>query len=600
MAITPEHGIEDTLVQFSVKINGNELNETYGIQSVYVHHAINKISVAKLVFTAEVETDSGNIQFADSDVFTPGNTLQIFAGYAGKATASIFKGLIVKHTVKLDAESPYTFTIVCKHEAVKMTYNATERYFEKQTDDAVIRNIIGEYGISCAVSHCSETNESMFQKMSTDWDFILSRSDFNGFIVTLDDDSGVVIAAPKLSGDAVLTIEAGNSLISFEGSLDAGFQPPEVHTSAWDAKTLTLLKASASEPAVNDQGDLKAKNLSSKLSQSPLNLTSVTPMTSEALKTWADGILLRKRLHAFKGEVQYLGNALAKTGSIIEIKGVGNKLSGQAFVSAVTHRIEQGNWNTSVSFGLDNDQIHESTGFSYPPAMGHLPAMQGLQLGIVKKIDQDPGNLFRIQVEIPSGSTTPNTTWARMANDHASDNSGFFFLPEINDEVILGFLDNDTRYPVILGSLYNGKHGAPYMPEAGNNTKAIVTRSKMKIVFDEKKKNISLLTPNNNSIIISDDGRSIEIKDQNSNCIQLSADGIAIDSVKDITISARGNIDISAAAKVTLAAQSGDVDLSGLNINATAAVGLTAKGNATAEISAAGQTTVKGAIVMIN
>jgi uncharacterized protein involved in type VI secretion and phage assembly len=178
-----------------------------------------------------------------------------------------------------------------------------------------------------------------------------------------------------------------------------------------------------------------------------------------------------------------------------------------------------------------------------------------------------------------------------MAHFSASNKSGSFFLPETGDEVVLGFLDSDPRFPVILGSLYNGKNASPYNAEATNNTKAFVTRNNLKIEFDEEKKSIIFLTPANNSIIISDDGKSIEIKDQNSNSVKLSTEGISIESAKDIKISANGNIEINAKS---------DLALSGLNVNATADVDFTGKGNATAELSASGQTTVKGAIVMIN
>ncbi|MBL0201647.1 MAG: type VI secretion system tip protein VgrG [Chitinophagaceae bacterium] len=599
MANTPFTGIEDPAPLIKIKLDGVDMSDSYGIQSINVHHAINRISTAELVLMGEVDIDSGNIPITDSDDFNPGNVVEIFAGYTGGEASSIFKGIIVKHTVKLDTESHYSFAITCKHEVVKMTYNKTERYFEKQTDDAVIKNIIGEYGISCSVGSCLEVNESMFQKLASDWDFILSRCDFNGFIITMDDNAGMVLNAPEFSDSAVLTIEAGVSLMAFEGTLNAEFQPSAVNASAWNAKTLTLINAAATEPAMNSQGNIKARDLPSKLSQTTLNLTSATPMTTEALKTWANSILLRKRLHAFKGRVKYFGNALAKTGSIIEIKGAGKKLSGNAFVSAITHTIDSGNWNTTVDFGLDNNLIYKSRDFSFPPAMGQLPAMQGLQLATVKQIDRDPENMHRIQLEIPSVSGTPNTTWARMAHYYASNKSGSFFLPEVGDEVVLGFLDNDPRYPIILGSLYNGKNTAPYTAEAKNNSKAFVTRSNMKIEFDEEKKSISLLTPGNNSIIISDDGKSIEIKDQNSNSIHLSSDGITIDSAKDIKISAKGNIEMHATGNIKTAATS-DLVLQGLAVNINAQTQLKATGTASAEFSAAGETTIAGAMVMIN
>jgi hypothetical protein len=60
-----------------------------------------------------------------------------------------------------------------------------------------------------------------------------------------------------------------------------------------------------------------------------------------------------------------------------------------------------------------------------------------------------------------------------------------------------------------------------------------------------------------------------------------------------------GNINIDATAKINITSKQ-DLALSGLNISASADAGFTAKGSATAELSAAGQTTIAGAIVMIN
>ncbi len=107
-------------------------------------------------------------------------------------------------------------------------------------------------------------------------------------------------------------------------------------------------------------------------------------------------------------------------------------------------------------------------------------------------------------------------------------------------------------------------------------------------------------TPGANSITISDEDKSILIKDQNGNSIKMSSSGIDLDSAKDINLTSKGNISIKATSKVSVEASGGDVEMKGLNIKNTAQVGFTAKGNATAEISASGQTTVKGAMVMIN
>jgi Rhs element Vgr protein len=597
-APSPYAGLVDTTVQLKIKLGGSDMSDLYGIQSINVTHSVNKISIAEVVLRGEVEIDSGSIPITDGDDFSPGVKIQILAGYNDVAVQSIFTGFIVKHIVELSAESFYTFKIICKHEAVKMTYNAVERYFTAKTDDSIIKEILGTYSISCSVDAATESYESMYQKMGTDWDFILSRADFNGFIVCLDGDD-VSIKKPAIASSPVLLLEAGVSMISFEGELNAEGQPTGIEASAWDVTTVALIKSTAAEPSVNSQGNITPQTLSTKLSQGQLKVISPVPMTSSDLQGWANGMLLRKRLSAFKGRVKFIGNATIKTGNLVTIAGVGKKLNGNAFVSSVMHNIDTDNWSTTLIFGLDNRLIHEKESFSYAPATGQLPAMQGIHLATVKKIDADPAGISRIQVTIPSNAETEAGIWARMVSFYSTADAGSFFIPEVGDEVAVGFFDNDPRYPVILGSLYNGKNKPPYTVESTNKIKAIVTKSKMKIEFDEDKKIITLVTPGANTIIISDDGKSIELKDQNSNSVKLSSDGITLDSPKDINIKAKGNITLDAVGKVSVTAKQ-DTAIAGMNVTATAQVGFTAKGNATAEVSASGQTTIKGGIVMIN
>jgi uncharacterized protein (DUF2345 family) len=99
--------------------------------------------------------------------------------------------------------------------------------------------------------------------------------------------------------------------------------------------------------------------------------------------------------------------------------------------------------------------------------------------------------------------------------------------------------------------------------------------------------------------VFSDTDKSILIQDQNSNKIELGTGGITLDSPKDIKITAKGGITIDAVGAVSISSKA-DVKAAGLNINCEAQVGFVGKGTANAELSAAGQTVVKGAMVMIN
>ena len=79
----------------------------------------------------------------------------------------------------------------------------------------------------------------------------------------------------------------------------------------------------------------------------------------------------------------------------------------------------------------------------------------------------------------------------------------------------------------------------------------------------------------------------------------MDSGGITLSSSKDIKLTAKGGITMDATSKISGTAKS-DISLDGMNVKLQAKVGATVKGNATAELSASGQTTVKGAMVMIN
>jgi Rhs element Vgr protein len=355
----------------------------------------------------------------------------------------------------------------------------------------------------------------------------------------------------------------------------------------------------AAPQTLNTQGDLASADLSSVLNLSSFTLQTAAPLEKTALQEWAKGQQLKAGLSRIRGRMKFQGSAKAKIGAQIELDGVGNRFNGNVFVSSVNHELAQGNWITEVDFGMSFDWFAEQRDLVAAPAAGLLPGVDGLQIGVVKKLDADPEGQYKIQVSTPLMQAETDGVWARLANFYASNAFGAFFIPEIGDEVVLGYLNNDPSSPIVLGSLYSSKLKPPYELTADNFTKAVVTKSKLKIEFDDDKKIITITTPGNNKIVLSDDGKSILLQDQNSNKVQLSDSGIVLDSPKDISITAKGKITLDAVGEIGVTSKA-DVKIAGLNINNSANVGFVAKGNASAELSASGQTTVKGAMVMIN
>ena len=207
----------------------------------------------------------------------------------------------------------------------------------------------------------------------------------------------------------------------------------------------------------------------------------------------------------------------------------------------------------------------------------------------------------------------------------AGDQYGTYFLPEVGDEVLVGFEMNNHSNPIVLGCLYNGQKKQASSYEANNYTKNIKTKAGNEINFSDKPGEETVLivnkTAGDNQVILTlkDDGKitiqskgKIEITapeiDMNASKkfnvkggeISISGTKITLDSDGDVILSSKGKVSASAVGNVEMAASGGDVKMSGLNVSGTGEIGVTMKGNATAEISASGMTTVKGGIVMIN
>lgn len=591
--------ISNATLRFTIKINGSVIKDYYPVVRIHIHHEINRISTAEIVVIGGT-IESEDLPISNGIDFFPGNTIEIQAGYIENNEETIFKGIIIKQAVRLEPDSGFNLVVYCKHKAVLMTFNRTEKTFENTTDSDIMSGIIGNYGITAAIDKTNIQQEITYQKSATDWDFILSRAEFYGYVTILDEQD-IRIGKPVFDGEPLLQITAGDSIISFQAELDAEKQPASLKASAWDPDHQQPISSNAAEPSVNVQGNTDAKNLSEKLKQSELFISSVIPMAQEELKAWADGKLLMMRMNSIKGYVTFMGNADVKVGKLVELAGVGDRFNGKAYVSSVTHTIEDGSWTTKVKFGLGYKPIHKQPDFSYPAATGQLPVIHGLQIGVVTKLFSDEtASKNKILVHLPSNTENPNNLWARVSNFYATAGSGAYFLPEVGDEVVIGFLESDPRFPIVLGSLYSNSRKSAVEPQDNNNyIKSFTTKGNLKIIFDDEQKITTIETPEGNSITLNDKEGLIEMKDQNKNSVKMNTDGIQIDSKKDIVIKAAANMTLEASGKLKLSAIQ-DVEVAGANIKNEAKAGFTAKGNTGAELLASGKTVVKGGIVMIN
>ncbi len=567
------------------------------IISCSVRHALNAVPSARLVIS-DGDMSSQCSPLSDSALFRPGAEVEIRAGY-GDQDERVFSGIVVRHGFSISGENDSRLVVECQDKACKLTLGRRSAHHVNQTDGEVIQRLIANAGLKAEVDATPITHRSLVQQACSDWDFMLARAELMGLLVEVAGGT-VRVKAPDVSAKAVLTLTWGSDLIALDADIDARSQWAAVQAQGWDpAQQAVLQGASAAPLALNAQGDLDSAALAAVASPATLVLQNAATSDRGVLDRWARSVQLRAGLARIRGRMRFQGHAAARPGCLVTLAGVGQRFNGDVFVSAVEHQMQDGNWTSEATFGLDPQGPLAHPDTTAPLAGGQTPSVSGLQVGVVARLDGDPAGQGRIQVTLPGLGPGAGAVWARLLQFHASKGFGAFFPPEPGDEVLVGHLDGDPSHPVVLGSLYSSQRPGPYPLSPGNATRAIVTRSGHRVEFNDEDQGITVTTRGQNRLVLSDTDKGVLVHDQNGNRIRLGETGIALDSPKDIRLTARGGITLEATGTVAIRSQA-DVQASGLNIACEAQVGFSAKGSASAELSAAGQTTVKGAIVMIN
>lgn len=584
------------IVSLTILVNDKEIMGICQVSAILIENAVNRIPYAE-IHLADGSPSSGDFLISDSASFVPGNELIIKAGYNGDNT-TLFSGIIIKHGIRITAPDGPRLVIECRDKAIRMTIGRKNDTFENQSDGEVICAILEKYQITGSCGDETPEMSQIIQYYVSDWDFMLTRADINGQIILVDGGE-VSMEKPKTSAKALLTVEYGNTLISLDASIDARTQLSSVRCSAWDMKTQKVLEADGRHAHLSSAGNLTSKVLAAVTSPADYQLQSSAPLTKLNLQDWANASLVKSQLAKITGKARIKGNALLKPGSMLCLSGLGERFNGNIFVSSVSHTIKDGEWITDVQLGLSNDWYAESqVNLMAAPASSVIPGIKGLQIATVLQIQDDPDSEFRVLVRISLLPADSPGVWARMAYPYASASAGFFFYPEVNDEVVLNFLNEDPRFPVIIGSLYSSAKIPPFTPDENNTTKAIVTRKGLKIVFDDQNLVTSITTPKNNSIVLSEKEEKIIITDQNKNIITMSAAGVEISSCKDLKLSAPGDIILGADGNINLNAQQ-NLACKAVEFNLSATAKATID-TGLVELTASGTVTIKGAMVMIN
>jgi Rhs element Vgr protein len=567
------------LVTFTILIDGTELPATARAATIIVEKEINRIPTARLIFNDGNPSDQ-EFALSNDNLLIPGKEVEIKAGYHSDEE-TIFKGLIIKHSLKIKSGGS-VLMIECKDKAVKLTLGRKSKYFFESKDSDVFEEIIGAYGLSNDIEATGFQHKRLVQYDSTDWDFLITRAQANGKVCVVDDGK-ITVKAPDISGTEIETVAFGATMLDFDAEIDARHQFSKVSSYTWNPADQELVELEASDPSVSLNGNLSPDDLANVVSPDNLQLKYSGTIDDQSVQDWANAKTLFNQLAKVRGRVKFQGIPACKPNTMLKLEGVGDRFNGKVYVSAIRHEITEGQWTVDAQFGINPTWFSETFDISNQPSAGLFPAIHGLQIGIVTQLESDPDGEDRVKIKYPMIDKDSEGIWARIASLDAGKERGAFFRPEIDDEVIVGFINDNPNDAIILGMLNSSAKPAPIQAKDDNHEKGFVTREKIKFIFNDEKKSAVLETPGGKKITIDDDAGIIQLEDENSNKLTMNSDGIKMES--------NGKIEIKAAQ---------DLKIEGMNISIKANAQLKGEGSAGAEISTSAVAILKGSMVQIN
>jgi Rhs element Vgr protein len=259
-----------------------------------------------------------------------------------------------------------------------------------------------------------------------------------------------------------------------------------------------------------------------------------------------------------------------KIGSVLKIKeffrvGTDFCMHDELLIYKITHSAE-------VTEKYENEFWAIPANCEYPPYSSNdlYPHNCGTQRAVVMD-NIDPESLGRIRVQFlwqkEQNDNNMMTPWIRIAQPHGGDNKGFYFIPEVGEEVMVGFENGNAEKPYVVGTLYQGEQrpGKNWHNDNSNDIKAIRTRNGHTIeihdegedgfirIYDNDKENYILTFSTDDKLIKLESTGNIELHAA-SNVIIKAGNNIEMAAGVDINRNAGENITETAGTDITVSA----------------------------------------------
>ena len=542
-------------------------------------------------------------------------------GFRGDAaTTKVFEGEIT--ALEFDSQDNRSVFIVqaeCKFHRLFRTDRV--RTWSKKTVSYAVRKVASDAGIPVGAVEAT-TSELPFQMQQniTDGDWLLERAAEHGFHVRVTEGK-LFWGKVGAGGDSGVTLELNRHLMGFNCRATANAFAKEVTVRSWD----TVQKKPIDVKATSFDGR-KDDKVATAFDDPKLLLTRSSFGSPAEATAAAKAALDRANEHNLQAEGRCWGDAKLAVDKQVAIKGVNKRFDGKYRISHLRHRFthEQGFTTEFSCRGVSDQSLSGLVGETAAGIAGagapDRAVFNGAAVGIVTDV-KDPDGLGRVKVKFPWLDEKQTSDWLRIAfpGGGGKAHSGWYLLPEVEDEVLVVFEHGDVKRGYVLGGLHNGVDKPFYKNEkviGGDgkvNQHAFRLKSGAHLLFDEKDGDelIEIKNKDGNFVFkhsakdgvvlenktsgdkmaITNKGNMTIVCETGDISIEAKQGGIKLKAMKDINLEATGKVGVKATQ---------DASVEGMNVKVSGQMNAEVKGSMMAKLEGGTNATVKAAMVMIN
>ena len=532
---------------------------------------------------------------------------------ADTAPRPLLEGAVTALEVELDETG--TFTVIRGlDESHRLLRGRRVAGYQNMTLSDICGRIAQRAGLKPGnVDVAGPVIEHIAQPNVTDWEFVRGLAEEAGAQAYVRDGrlhitrpveaSGAPDSSARADRDP-LVLELGTNLLRCRAGVSAAEQVSEVEVRGWDigAKEPLVGRAPAGKSATLELG-VTAAEVTAPFGDARYVVTDAAYGTQAQVDQAAKALAERIAGSFAELEAVIRGNPEVTAGSAIALNAVGAPFEGRYTVTSSRHVFDavRGYETWITVSGQQERSLFGLTGAS--GASGGGPRWAGLVSGTVTDT-QDPEGSGRVKVRFPWLSDEYASDWARTAQSGGTG-GGEAFIPEVGDEVLVGFEQGHLDRPYVLAGLYNGKDrpggggGGGSGPEAGGGDLVDPTTGAVnRRAFASKSGNrLELLDAANGPQGVrlrTGDGKLTIDLDRRGTAVVINSDG-------SVTIEAKERVSVTAAKGVALDAGHGELTLTGDSVTLTSRNGVALNGgNGKVDLSTEGTVEVHGGQVTLD